>query len=180
MKRVRRDKKFLGALIGGIASLIGSGISGGIAAANARKTREAQEKAIREQQITQNQIDTLEQANILSNKYNNNGYADGFSDRVTYKCGGRKKKANGGKFACGGRKKGLLGLTENEKTDLINTGFSAAGNIFNNAIQSSINRPIDATIKRGTPINFTDETTNAVPSYIRNQLYKCGGRKRRK
>ena len=180
MRLVRRDKKFLGALIGGIASLIGSGISGGIAASNARKTREAQEKAIREQQITQNQMDTLEQANILSNKYNSNGYADGFTDRITYKCGGRKRKTNNNAFACGGRKKGLFGLTENEKIDLINTGFNATDNIINGIVQSSINKPIDATIKRGTPINFTDNNTNTVPSYVRNQLYKCGGKKRRK
>lgn len=180
MRRVRRDKKFLGALIGGIASIIGSGISGGIAANNARKTREAQEKAIREQQITQNQMDTLEQANILSNKYNSNGYADGFTDRITYKCGGRKKKTNGGKFSCGRRKKGFLGLTESEKTDLINNGFNTAGNILNSVIQGSIYKPIDTTIKRGTPMNFTDDTTNTPPSYIRNQLYKCGGKKRKK
>lgn len=180
MRRVRRDKKFLGALIGGIASLIGSGISGGIAANNARKTREAQEKAIREQQITQNQMDTLEQANILSNKYNSNGYADGFTDRITYKCGGRKRKTNNNTFACGGRKKGLLGLTETEKIDLMNAGLNATDNIINGIVQNSINRPINATIKRGTPINFTDNNTNTVPNYIRNQLYKCGGKKRRK
>lgn len=78
-----RDKKFVGGLVAGLLSLIGAGVSAGIGAGNARKQRAAQEEALREQQREQNEMDNLQRAQELSNKYANQDL-DYMYDRISY------------------------------------------------------------------------------------------------
>ena len=59
VKRDNRKKAFLGALIGGVASIAGSAIG-------AAKKRKAEREQLRQQQIEQNQNDAKAQAQALT------------------------------------------------------------------------------------------------------------------
>lgn len=193
-KKVKRNKAFLGAVIGAVAN-IGSTIAGGIMGKNSA------EKAQRQQQITQNRKDTYSMAQNLSNAYGNQEYIDEFNKRVTFKkggkmntkndrlirekkfaCGGRKKTACGGraKAACGTRKKAAWGA---EDTSTLISGLSSAGsNLASAAINSSINRsPIATTQFSGKPKEYLERPDYLVNNATENGYYfKAGGCKRSK
>lgn len=100
-----RRKGFLGALIGGLIGLIGSGVSAGIGAASARKSREQQEEIYRQQQIEQNQADTLNQSAQLTNKYAQQDNSD-FYNKITYGNNQYTNNASSPQFRKGGTKSG--------------------------------------------------------------------------
>lgn len=111
IKTDNRKKAFLGALIGGVASIAGSAIG-------AAKRRKAEREKLKQQQIEQNQNDAKAQAQALTASVANQDYVDEYNKKVTLKMGGNKKfndriKSNKTKsnriFKCGGRKKAKMG-----------------------------------------------------------------------
>lgn len=111
VKRDNRKKAFLGAIIGGIASIAGSAIG-------AAKKRKAEREQLRQQQIEQNQNDAKAQAQALTASVADQDYVDEYNKKVTLKMGGNKKfndriKSNKTKsnriFKCGGQKKAKMG-----------------------------------------------------------------------
>lgn len=111
VKRDNRKKAFLGALIGGVASIAGSAIG-------AAKRRKAEREQLRQQQIEQNQNDAKAQAQALTAAVADQDYVDEYNKKVTLKMGGNKKfndriKSNKTKsnriFKCGGQKKAEMG-----------------------------------------------------------------------
>lgn len=194
-KKVKRNKAFLGAVIGAVAGL-GSSIIGGIMGKNSA------EKAQRQQQLAQNRQDTYTMAQNLSNAYGNQEYVDEFNKRVTFKkggkmntkgdrlvrekkfaCGGRKKSACGGrsKAACGTRKKAEWGA---EDTSALISGLGSAGsNIASAAINSSIDRsPIAKSMFSGKPKESIERPDYLSSEAITDNAYyfRCGGAKRAK
>lgn len=187
----KRDKAFLGAIIGGVVGLAGSAVSGILSKRSAKKQQE-------EQQKQQNKRDTYEMAQNLSASYGDQEYVDEFLNKVKFKNGGKMKRkavnytdrmtiANkfkcGGrkKNACGGRKKAAWGIEDT--TSLINNLFNAGSSVTNAAIQSGINN----NIKQGSIYKGTPKTNLQQPDYLANSnnlvddtqyLYRCGGRKK--
>lgn len=111
IKTDNRKKAFLGALIGGVASIAGSAIG-------AAKRRKVEREKLKQQQIEQNQNDAKIQAQALTASVANQDYVDEYNKKVTLKMGGDKKfndriKSNKTKsnriFKCGGRKKAEMG-----------------------------------------------------------------------
>lgn len=111
IKTDNRKKAFLGALIGGVASIAGSAIG-------AAKRRKAEREKLKQQQIEQNQNDAKAQAQALTASVANQDYVDEYNKKVTLRMGGNKKfndriKSNKTKsnriFKCGGRKKAEMG-----------------------------------------------------------------------
>lgn len=111
IKTDNRKKAFLGALIGGVASIAGSAIG-------AAKRRKAEREKLKQQQIEQNQNDAKAQAQALTASVADQDYVDEYNKKVTLKMGGDKKfndriKSNKTKsnriFKCGGRKKAEMG-----------------------------------------------------------------------
>lgn len=111
IKTDNRKKAFLGALIGGIADIVGSAIG-------ASKKRKAEREKLKQQQIEQNQNDAKAQAQALTASVANQDYVDEYNKKVTLKMGGDKKfndriKSNKTKsnriFKCGGQKKAKMG-----------------------------------------------------------------------
>lgn len=111
IKTDNRKKAFLGALIGGVASIAGSAIG-------AAKRRKVEREKLKQQQIEQNQNDAKAQAQALTASVANQDYVDEYNKKVTLKMGGDKKfndriKSNKIKsnriFKCGGRKKAEMG-----------------------------------------------------------------------
>lgn len=195
-KKVKRDKAFLGAVIGAVAG-IGSTIVGGLMNKNSAK------KSQRQQQTAQNKQDTYTMAQNLSNAYGNQEYVDEFNKRVTFKkggkmnikgdrliretklaCGGRKKTACGGKTkaACGTRKKALWGV---EDTTALISGLGSAGsNIASAAINSSIDRsPINKSMFSGKPKEYIEKPDYLIVNATDNGYYStfaCGGKRKTK
>lgn len=187
-KKVKRNKAFLGAIIGAVAG-IGSSILGGV------MNKNSSEKAQRQQQIAQNRKDTYSMAQNLSNAYGNQEYVDEFNKRVTFKkggkmntkddrlvrekkfaCGGRKKACGGrAKAACGTRKKAEWGA---EDTSALISGLGSAGSsLASAAINSSINRsPIATTQFSGKPKEYLERPDYLVNNATDNGYYfRAGG-----
>lgn len=187
-KKVKRDKAFLGAIIGAVAG-IGSAIAGGI------MSKHSAEKAQRQQQIAQNRKDTYSMAQNLSNSYGNQEYVDEFNKRITFKkggkmntkydrlvrekkfaCGGRKKACGGRvKAACGTRKKAAWGGSDT--SDLISGLGSAGSSLASAAISSSINRsPIATSQFSGKPKEYLERPDYIVNNTTENGYYfRAGG-----
>lgn len=111
IKTDNRKKAFLGALIGGVASIAGSSIG-------TAKKRKAEREKLKQQQIEQNQNDAKAQAQALTASVADQDYVDEYNKKVTLKMGGDKKfndriKSNKTKsnriFKCGGQKKAKMG-----------------------------------------------------------------------
>lgn len=166
---IKRNKAFLGSVIGSVA-----GIAGGLIQSAAAKRQQ------RRQQIAENKRATYESANNLSAGYANQDYIDDFEKKVTFKNGGKTKRKSqytdrintAKKFKCGGRKKAEWG-----KEDTINA-IESTGNLANAIIGATT----DTTIKQGNTIATTAKDSIKVPDYVMNNEYRmrCGGKKRRK
>lgn len=187
-KKVKRDKAFLGAIIGAVA-----GIGGAIGVGAMGK--HSAEKAQRQQQIAQNRKDTYSMAQNLSNSYGNQEYVDEFNKRITFKkggkmntkydrlvrekkfaCGGRKKACGGrAKAACGTRKKAAWGGSDT--SDLINGLGSAGSSLASAAISNSINRsPIATSQFSGKPKEYIERPDYLVNNATENGYYfRAGG-----
>jgi len=84
VKKNGRKEAFLGAIIGTVAGIAGSIISG-------KKQKKADELAFKQAQAEQNRIDGLQQAQALSSSYANQSYVDQYKDKVVLKNGGKMK-----------------------------------------------------------------------------------------
>lgn len=135
IKTDNRKKAFLGALIGGVASIAGSAIG-------AAKRRKAEREKLKQQQIEQNQNDAKAQAQALTASVANQDYVDEYNKKVTLKMGGDKKfndriKSNKTKsnriFKCGGRKKAEMGslIGQNGVGEEIGDAMSGIGGLAN-------------------------------------------------
>lgn len=186
-KKVKRNKAFLGAIIGAVAG-IGSSILGGV------MNKNSSEKAQRQQQIAQNRQDTYTMAQNLSNAYGNQEYVDEFNKRVTFKKGGKMNTKGDRivrekKLACGGRKKAACGTRKKaewgaEDTSALISGLGSAGsNIASAAINSSIDRsPIAKSMFSGKPKEYIEHPDYLSSEAITDSAYyfRCGGAKRAK
>jgi hypothetical protein len=135
IKTDNRKKAFLGALIGGVASIAGSAIG-------AAKRRKAEREKLKQQQIEQNQNDAKAQAQALTTAVADQDYVDEYNKKVTLKMGGDKKfndriKSNKTKsnriFKCGGRKKAEMGslIGQNGVGGEIGDAMSGIGGLAN-------------------------------------------------
>lgn len=186
-KKVKRNKAFLGAIIGAVAG-IGSSILGGV------MNKNSSEKAQRQQQIAQNRQDTYTMAQNLSNAYGNQEYVDEFNKRVTFKKGGKMntkgdRLVREKKLACGGRKKAACGTRKKaewgaEDTSALISGLGSAGsNIASAAINSSIDKsPIAKSMFSGKPKERIERPDYLSSEAITDSAYyfRCGGAKRAK
>lgn len=141
IKSNNREKAFLGAIIGGVASIAGSAIG-------AAKKRKAEREQLRQQQIEQNQNDAKAQAQALTAAVADQDYVDEYNKKVTLKMGGNKKfndriKSNKIKsnriFKCGGRKKAGMGslIGKNGVGGEIGDAMSGIGGLANSLFASS-------------------------------------------
>lgn len=141
VKRDNRKKAFLGALIGGVASIAGSVIG-------AAKRRKAEREKLKQQQIEQNQNDAKAQAQALTAAVADQDYVDEYNKKVTLKMGGNKKfndriKSNKTKsnriFKCGGQKKAKMGslIGQNGVGGEIGDAMSGIGGLANSLFTPS-------------------------------------------
>ena len=170
IKTDNRKKAFLGALIGGVASIAGSAIG-------AAKRRKAEREKLRQQQIEQNQNDTKAQAQALTASVADQDYVDEYNKKVTLKMGGDKKfndriKSNKTKsnriFKCGGRKKAEMGslIGQNGVGGEIGDAMSGIGGLAN-----SLFAPNSAPkqVKKADGFSTTGPKINIkTPDYVNN------------
>lgn len=182
----KRKKAWIGAVIGAAASLLGS-VGGSILSSN------AQQEQIDEQKESQNRKDTYTMANNLSAAYGNQGYVDEFQNKVTFKNGGRmktKKVDNSDRltvakrFKCGGRKKLANGGSSFDYSSLINGISSGIGNVATAAINNSVDRsPINSVSYTGTAkesLEKPDYVTDNTSTYTdRLAMAKMGCRRKK-
>lgn len=198
MKQKKRDKAFLGAVLG-IASVLGSVLSSSLNASAQQKQARAQANAIKEQnrqnRIAANQENTSNLMNNINQMYNNQDYLNSYYDRFnitgnqmntqsSLRCGGKKKVKR-----CGG-KKAELGTTQlltfGQKLDNFNDvgGFSAIGNLTSGLI-SGIGSINAANIINSVKPEYYKPTTYSFNGYSgdtykdRFSSFRCGGKKRK-
>lgn len=113
---VKRKKKWLGAVISGVAGIASSLISG-------QQQASAQRRALLEQERLQNEQNALQNAINLTNQYSDTSYIDEMQNKITFKAGGKTKDrvAIAKRFACGGRKKKSLGGFTANTSNVINS-----------------------------------------------------------
>lgn len=170
IKTDNRKKAFLGALIGGVASIAGSAIG-------AAKRRKAEREKLKQQQIEQNQNDAKAQAQALTAAVADQDYVDEYNKKVTLKMGGDKKfndriKSNKTKsnriFKCGGRKKAEMGslIGQNGVGGEIGDAMSGIGGLAN-----SLFAPNSAPkqVKKADGFSTTGPKINIkTPNYVNN------------
>lgn len=205
IKTDNRKKAFLGALIGGVASIAGSAIG-------AAKRRKAEREKLKQQQIEQNQNDAKAQAQALTASVVNQDYVDEYNKKVTLKMGGNKKfndriKSNKTKsnriFKCGGQKKAEMGslIGQNGVGGEIGDAMSGIGGLANSLFApSSAPKQVKKAdgfsttgpkVEMKTPdyVNSTNNNnTNAAANpntqqqnnqfVDRSNALRCGGKKR--
>lgn len=170
IKTDNREKAFLGALIGGVASIAGSAIG-------AAKRRKAEREKLKQQQIEQNQNDAKAQAQALTASVANQDYVDEYNKKVTLKMGGDKKfndriKSNKTKsnriFKCGGRKKAEMGslIGQNGVGGEIGDAMSGIGGLANSLFAPS---SAPKQVKKADGFSTTGPKINIkTPDYVNN------------
>lgn len=170
IKTDNRKKAFLGALIGGVASIAGSAIG-------AAKRRKAEREKLKQQQIEQNQNDAKAQAQALTASVANQDYVDEYNKKVTLKMGGNKKfndriKSNKTKsnriFKCGGRKKAEMGslIGQNGVGGEIGDAMSGIGGLTNSLFTPS---SAPKQVKKADGFSTTGSKVDIkTPDYVNN------------
>lgn len=170
IKTDNRKKAFLGALIGGVASIAGSAIG-------AAKRRKAEREKLKQQQIEQNQNDAKAQAQALTASVANQDYVDEYNKKVTLKMGGNKKfndriKSNKTKsnriFKCGGRKKAEMGslIGQNGVGGEIGDAMSGIGELANSLFTPS---SAPKQVKKADGFSTTGSKVDIkTPDYVNN------------
>lgn len=165
-KVVKRNKAFLGSIIGAVGGIIG-----------AVKTRKAEEKAFKTQQEEQYRRDSLAAAQAMTQSYANQDYVDEYKKKVVLKNGGKMKIKktnytdrinNQKKYACGGRKKANFGSTianqfsGNNLNDTVGGIVSGIGSVVTNLI----NPPsAPKMVKKADGFNYEQKTSLTPNSY---------------
>lgn len=129
--KCKRKKYFLGAILNGVSTIIGSALN----AKAQRKQAEAQAAAIaeenRQNRITANQQNTSALMQNLNNIYNNNDYLNSYYDRFNnstnniLRCGGKVKKK---------KRKAPLGTIIQAAVQDTKEQIAGAGNLVGNII----------------------------------------------
>lgn len=170
IKTDNRKKAFLGALIGGVASIAGSAIG-------AAKKRKAEREKLKQQQIEQNQNDAKAQAQALTASVADQDYVDEYNKKVTLKMGGDKKfndriKSNKTKsnriFKCGGRKKAEMGslIGQNGVGGEIGDAMSGIGGLANSLFAPN---STPKQVKKADGFSTTGPKINIkTPDYVNN------------
>lgn len=170
IKTDNRKKAFLGALIGGVASIAGSAIG-------AAKRRKAEREKLKQQQIEQNQNDAKAQAQALTASVADQDYVDEYNKKVTLKMGGDKKfndriKSNKTKsnriFKCGGQKKAEMGslIGQNGVGGEIGDAMSGIGGLANSLFAPS---SAPKQVKKADGFSTTGPKINIkTPDYVNN------------
>ena len=170
IKTDNRKKAFLGALIGGVASIAGSAIG-------AAKRRKAEREKLKQQQIEQNQNDAKAQAQALTASVADQDYVDEYNKKVTLKMGGDKKfndriKSNKTKsnriFKCGGQKKAEMGslIGQNGVGGEIRDDMSGIGGLANSLFAPS---SAPKQVKKADGFSTTGPKINIkTPDYVNN------------
>lgn len=170
IKTDNRKKAFLGALIGGVASIAGSAIG-------AAKRRKAEREKLKQQQIEQNQNDAKAQTQALTASVANQDYVDEYNKKVTLKMGGNKKfndriKSNKTKsnriFKCGGRKKAEMGslIGQNGVGGEIGDAMSGIGGLANSLFTPS---SAPKQVKKADGFSTTGSKVDIkTPDYVNN------------
>lgn len=170
VKRDNRKKAFLGAIIGGIASIAGSAIG-------AAKKRKAEREKLKQQQIEQNQNDAKAQAQALTASVADQDYVDEYNKKVTLKMGGDKKfndriKSNKTKsnriFKCGGQKKAEMGslIGQNGVGGEIGDAMSGIGGLANSLFAPS---SAPKQVKKADGFSTTGSKVDIkTPDYVNN------------
>lgn len=169
-KIVKRDKAFLGSIIGAIGGVIG-----------AAKKRKAEEKAFKMQQEEQYRQDSLAAAQAMTQSYANQDYVDEYKKKVVLKNGGKMKTKQGNytdriknqkKYACGGRKKANFGstianqFTGNNLNDTIGGIASGIGSVATSLIGGSSTPKM---IKKADGFDYGQKTSLTPNSYSSTQ-----------
>lgn len=170
IKTDNKKKAFLGALIGGVASIAGSAIG-------AAKRRKAEREKLKQQQIEQNQNDAKAQAQALTASVADQDYVDEYNKKVTLKMGGDKKfndriKSNKTKsnriFKCGGQKKAEMGslIGQNGVGGEIGDAMSGIGGLANSLFAPS---SAPKQVKKADGFSTTGPKINIkTPDYVNN------------
>lgn len=181
MKQCKRKKAFLGAIIGSIAGA-GLGVAGSAISAN--KQAKAQEQIYTENVLAANRANALNSASNLNATYGNQEYVDEFNNKINinrhYKMGGCKRKSIK-------RRKAMNGAEFADFSSGVISGLQGLGNSViqgNTALRTAkYQKPVDDT----QSIRVGEAKGEAkAPSYLngidydRMQLYKCGGKRKRK
>ena len=173
-KIIKRDKAFIGAVIGAVGNIVGSVIS-------ANKKKKAEEKAFKMQQEEQYRQDALSAAQAMTESYANQDYVNEYKKKVVLKNGGEMKIKksnytdrikNQKKYACGGRKKANFGSTianqfsGNNLNDNVGGMASGIGSIAS-ALINEPNTP--KMIKKADGFKYEQKTSLTPNSYSTNQ-----------
>lgn len=181
MRKCKRKKAFLGAILGSVAGA-GLGIAGN--AISASKQARAQQKIYTENLVTNNRANVINSAANLNNTYGNQEYVDEFNNKINinsnYKMGGckrkqrkRKRAENGGEWVDFSNKV-IYGIQS------LGTGAMQGNAALKNVKYNLPFNNVQA-VKVGQP-----KEEAKAPSYANNldydriQLYKCGGKRKRK
>ena len=173
-KIVKRDKAFLGSIIGAVCGVIGSAIG-------AAKRKKAEEKAFKMQQEEQYRQDSLAAAQAMTQSYANQDYVDEYKKKVVLKNGGKMKTKqdnytdrikNQKKYACGGRKKANFGSTianqfsGNNLNDTVGGIVSGVGSVANSLIGGPSTPKM---IKKADGFDYEQKTSLTPNSYSSTQ-----------
>lgn len=173
-KVVKRNKAFIGAIIGAVGNIVGSAIS-------ANKKKKAEEKAFKMQQEEQYRQDSLAAAQAMTQSYANQDYVDEYKKKVVLKNGGKMKTKQGNytdriknqkKYACGGRKKANFGstianqFTGNNLNDSVGGIASGVGSIASSLISGPSTPKM---IKKADGFNYAQKTSLTPNSYSTTQ-----------
>lgn len=160
MRTKDRHKAWIGAAIGAAASLAGS-LIGGISSSNAQKKQQAL------QAIAQNRADTYQMAQNLTAGYGDQSYVNDLQKRVTFRCGGKKRKRaeEGGKFDYAGLISGISSGIGSATTGIMNANVIRNQHVGDSR-ESFANTP---------------KTAIVMPDYIDRfqQMMRCGGKRRK-
>ena len=123
MKKIKKKKAFIGAIIEGVKDITGT-ISGVI---NAKRQADANRAEYERQQGEIYANEALQLGNVLTQEANSQGYVDQMKKRISFKMGGKKIKKK--KCAVGGNVYGgsqVFGQTGNEYAGVANAGITGA------------------------------------------------------
>lgn len=173
-KIVKRNKAFIGAIIGAVGNIVGSAIS-------ANKKKKAEEKAFKMQQEEQYRQDSLAAAQAMTQSYSNQDYVDEYKKKIVLKNGGKMKIKksnytdrikNQKKYACGGRKKANFGSTiaNQFSGDNLNNNVggiaSGIGSVTTALINSS---SAPKMVKKADGFKYEQKTSLTPNNYSTNQ-----------
>lgn len=148
MKKIKKKKAFIGAIIEGVKDITGT-ISGVI---NAKRQADATRKEYERQQGEIYANEALQLGNVLTQEANSQDYVQQMKRRVTFKMGGDYKD----RFKSNNKKKANLGTTSttfaqtgNEYAQVANAGITGATVA---AIMGAINPTETLTLKQNAPV----------------------------